>query len=122
MAEKTKNTQLSHAMTENFTNLVDVNTVIGKPFITESGAQIIPFTKVTIGHLSGSGEYGETKVIDGDVNEAGASGLLINIKPEGFLIDDGKNCRLMNVTEDPIGNLVEKAAELIENMLKRGDE
>jgi len=119
MAEKTKNTQLTHSLTENFTNLVDVNTVIGKPIITESGAQIIPFTKVTVGHVSGSGEYGETKVIDDDPNTAGASGLLISIKPEGFLIDDGNGCRLMNVTADPLGNLIEKATELIENIIKR---
>lgn len=119
MAEKTKNTQLTHSLTENFTNLVDVNTVIGKPIITESGAQIIPFTKVTVGHISGSGEYGETKVIDDDPNSVGASGLIISIKPEGFLIDDGNGCRLMNVTEDPLGNLIEKATELIENIVKR---
>jgi len=122
MEKKTKDIELSHSLTENFTNLVDVNTVIGKPIITESGAQIIPFTKVTIGHISGSGEYGETKVVDGDPNAAGASGLLISIKPEGFLIDDGANCRLMNVTKDPIGNLVEKATELIENLIKNRDD
>lgn len=121
MERKTKNTELTHSLTENFTNLVDVNTVIGKPIITESGSQIIPFTKVTIGHISGGGEYGETKV-EGETNEAGASGLLINIKPEGFLIDDGNTCRLMNVTDDPIGNLIEKATELIENMIKRGND
>lgn len=122
MAEKIKDTQLTHSLTENFTKLVDVDTVIGKPIFTESGAQIIPFTKVTVGHLSGNGEYGETKVVGDGQNTAGGSGLIISIKPEGFLIDDGNGCRLMNVTDDPLSGLIEKATELIENIVKRGDE
>ncbi len=46
---------------ERLTGLVDVNTVIGNPIVSASGAQIIPFTKVTMGYLSGGGEYGEVK-------------------------------------------------------------
>lgn len=41
---------------EQLTSLIDVNTVIGKPIFSASGAQIIPFTKVTMGYLSGGGE------------------------------------------------------------------
>ena len=39
--------------------LADVNTVIGKPIVTISGVQIIPFSKVTLGNLSGGGDYGD---------------------------------------------------------------
>lgn len=96
-------------------SLVDVDAVIGKPIFTASGAQIIPFTKVTMGYLSGGGEYGEVKAIKADecFPFAGASGTVVNIRPTGFLIDDGTCCRLVKVSDDPLDGLMEKASELI---------
>ena len=109
---------------EKLTGLVDVNTVIGKPVITASGAQVIPFTKVTMGYLSGGGEYGDVKKIeDGEcLPFAGGAGTVVNVKPAGFLIDDGKECRLVRVTDDPLDGLIEKARDLLGRMIKRGDE
>jgi sporulation protein YtfJ len=95
-------------------DLVDVNTVIGKPFLTASGVQIIPFTKVTVGYLSGGGEYGETKVMQADGKSfAGGAGSVVSLKPCGFLIEDGKGCRLLKVTDEPLENLMEKAESLL---------
>lgn len=98
--------------------LIDVNTIIGKPFVTVNGVQIIPFTKVTVGYLSGGGEYGETKIIREDGKSfAGGAGSIVNMKPCGFLIDDGKTCRLIKVSDEPLDNLMEKAEELISRFL-----
>ena len=106
---------------EQLTGLVDVNTVIGKPVFSASGAQIIPFTKVTMGFLSGGGEYGEVKAVKEDESFpfAGGAGTVINIKPCGFLIDDGKNCRLVKVTDDPIDGLIENAGSLIDKITQK---
>ncbi len=105
---------------EQLTALVDVNTVIGKPVVSRSGAQIIPFTKVTMGYLSGGGEYGEVKAIKEDESYpfAGAAGTVIDVKPVGFLIDDGTGCRIVQVTDDPLDGLIEKAGELIGKLMK----
>ena len=43
--------------------IADADTVLGTPVFTASGAQIVPFSKVTFGNLSGGGEYGDVKVI-----------------------------------------------------------
>ncbi len=109
--------------TEQLTSLVDVNTVIGKPLISASGAEIIPFTKVTVGYLSGGGEYGEVKAVKEDENFpfAGGSGTVINIKPAGFLIDDGVECRVVRITDDPLDGLIEKASELIGKMTTKDE-
>ena len=109
---------------EKLTSLVDVNTVIGKPVVTASGAQVIPFTKVTMGYLSGGGEYGEVKKIENDecLPFAGGAGTVVNVKPAGFLIDDGKECRIVRVTDDPLDGLIEKAGDLIGKLVKRSDE
>lgn len=108
---------------EKLTSLVDVNTVIGKPVVTASGAQVIPFTKVTMGYLSGGGEYGEVKKIeDGEcLPFAGGAGTVINVKPAGFLIDDGVECRLVRITDDPLDGLIEKASDLLNKLVKRED-
>lgn len=124
MDEKKKIDSIMEKTAEKLTGLVDVNTVIGKPVVTASGAQVIPFTKVTMGYLSGGGEYGDVKKIE--ENEclpfAGGAGTVINVKPAGFLIDDGKECRLVRVTDDPLDGIVEKAGELLGRLVKRGDE
>ena len=109
---------------EKLTGLVDVNTVIGSPVVTASGAQVIPFTRVTMGYLSGGGEYGEVKKIENDecLPFAGGAGTVVNVKPAGFLIDDGKECRIVRVTDDPLDGLIEKAGDLIGKLVKRSDE
>lgn len=120
MEEKTKKYEsIIKATSDKISELVDVNTVIGKPIDTPSGFRVIPFTKVTIGHLTGSGEYGETKIIDEDKTRAGASGILVNIKPEGFIVDDGQTCRLLNVTDDPLSSLVEKVTEFLAGEMRK---
>ena len=105
---------------ERLVKLVDVNTVIGKPVVSASGTQIIPFTKVTMGYHSGGGEYGEVKAIKDDESFpfAGGAGTVVNIKPAGFLIDDGRECRVIRITEDPLDGLIEKAGEIIANLKK----
>ena len=109
---------------ERLTSLVDVNTVIGSPILSASGAQIIPFTKITMGYLSGGGEYGEVKAIKEDecFPFAGGAGTIINIKPAGFIIDDGVECRLIRVTEDPIDGLIEKASDIIGKIVKKNED
>ena len=104
------------AMTLN--DLADVNTVVGKPFVTASGYQVFPFSKVTMGSLSGGGEYGDVKVIKetDSMPFAGGSGTVISMKPMGFIVDDGKSCRMIRITDEPLDSLVEKASDIIKNI------
>ena len=123
MDEGKKIDSIMEKTAEKLTSLVDVNTVIGKPVVTASGAQVIPFTKVTMGYLSGGGEYGEVKKIeDGEcLPFAGGAGTIINVKPAGFLIDDGVECRLVRITDDPLDGLIEKSSDLLSKIVRRED-
>ena len=108
---------------ERLDSLADVNMVIGKPIITASGVQIIPFSKVTLGNLTGGGEYGDVKVVK-EVNGlpfAGGSGGVISMKPMGFFIDDGKSCKIMRITDEPLDNLVERAGEIVHDLISKGE-
>jgi len=95
--------------------------VIGKPIISSSGAQIIPFTKVTMGYLSGGGEYGTVKTVKTDESApfAGGAGTVINLKPIGFLIDDGKSCRIVQIADGALDNIMNKAEELIDGWAEK---
>ena len=119
MAEKNeKINELIDSSLENLDTLADVNTVIGKPIVTASGFQVIPFSKVTMGNLSGGGEYGDVKIVKetDSLPFAGGSGAVISMKPMGFLIDDGRSCQLIRVSEEPLDNLIEQASEIIRNV------
>ena len=123
-----KNQRINHligASLDKLDGLADVNTIIGKPIVTASGWQIIPFSKVTLGNLTGGGEYGDAKVIkemDG-IPFAGGSGAVVSMKPMGFLLDDGKTCRMLRVSEEPLDNLIEHAGELLQSLAaKKQDE
>ena len=122
MAEKNqKLNNLIGASWERLNSLTDVNTVIGKPIITASGCQIIPFSKVTLGNLTGGGEYGDVKVIKetDNVPFAGGSGAVVSMKPIGFLIDDGKDCRILRVTDEPFDNLIERVSEIMRDVIAK---
>lgn len=122
MAEKNqKINNLINASFEKIDSLTDVNTIMGKPIITASGFQIIPFSKVTFGNLSGGGEYGDVKVIKetDSFPFAGGSGAVVSMKPMGFLVDDGKGCHILRITDEPLDNLIERAGEIVRDVMAK---
>ena len=122
MAEKNqKINSLINSSLEKLDSLADVNTIIGKPIVTASGFQIIPFSKVTFGNLSGGGEYGDVKIVkETDAFPfAGGSGAVVSMKPMGFLVDDGKSCRIMRITDEPLDNLIERAGEIVRDVMTK---
>lgn len=116
-----KISSLIHSSLEKLDSLADVNTIIGKPIITASGFQLIPFSKVTLGNVSGGGEYGDVKVVKetDSFPFAGGSGAVVSMKPMGFLIDDGKTCRILKITDQPLDNLIERAGEIVSEIMKK---
>lgn len=122
MAEKNqKINALIHSSLEKLDSLADVNTIIGKPIVTASGVQLIPFSKVTLGNLSGGGEYGDVKVVKetDSFPFAGGSGAVVSMKPLGFVVDDGKSCRILRITEEPLDNLIERAGEIVHDIMAK---
>ena len=122
MSEKNqKINNLIDSSIHNLDNLADVNTVIGKPITTASGFQVIPFSKVTMGNLSGGGEYGDVKVVK-EIDAlpfAGGSGAVVSMKPMRFLIDDGNSCHILRITDEPIDNLIERAGEIVRDIMAK---
>lgn len=98
--------------------LADADTVIGDPIITVSGSQVIPLSSVTVVNLGGGGEYGDVKTFreaDG-FKLAGGNGTVITVKPKGFLVDDGKHCKLLKMEDSSIETLIEKTGDIVHSI------
>ena len=108
---------------QNLSELVDVDHVVGAPIVTASGFQVIPVSRVTVGYRAGGGDLVEIKVIkDGEsVPFAGGSGVVVSLKPAGFIVDEGKGCRYIRAGEDPLDNLIDKASEWVGTLSGRND-
>ena len=74
-----------------------------------------------MGNLSGGGEYGDVKIVKETdaLPFAGGSGAVVSMKPMGFLIDDGKSCHILRVTEEPLDNLIERASEIVHDVMAK---
>ena len=122
MAEKERKiNSLINSSLQKLDNLANVDTIIGNPIMTASGFQLIPFSKITLGNLSGGGEYGDVKVVKetNDFPFAGGSGAVVSMKPMGFIVDDGKTCKIMRVTDEPMDNLIERASDILREITKK---
>ena len=115
-----KISNLIASATVNLQEIIDTNAVFGKPIVSASGTQIIPFLRVTVGNLSGGGEYADdrSKQVE-KMPFAGGNGAVVSMKPMGFLIDDGKSCRIMRVSDEPLDNLIERASEIIKSVTSK---
>lgn len=91
--------------------LISSDTVIGEPVRTADGLSLIPITKVTMGFLTGGGEYNTSnRESNFDYPFAGGSGAGISVSPIGFLVSDGKSIKIINIDDK---NAFERLLELV---------
>ena len=102
----------------NLRELIDVNTVIGKPLATPNGEYIIPVSKVAIGAIMGGGEYGKVKIFsnNNDFPFSAGNGAVISIKPCCFLVRENGKYKLLSVCENSYEKLADKVIDIISNI------
>ena len=99
--------------------MVDVNTIVGNTFVTPSGCTIIPISKVSLGFVTGGGEYdsgGKKQEPMGRDAFAGGTASGVSITPVAFMVADGgnNNVKLLTATHRSI---TDKILENIPNMI-----
>ncbi len=116
MDQENKITAVIESAMKNLSAMIDVNTVIGKPVETENGA-VFPVCKVTLGFMTGGGEYGEVKLFkkDSALPFAGGSGAVVSLKPAGFLVRENGKYRLEAFYEG-LDKLVDSAEDIIKKI------
>ena len=118
------NHSISEMMTssmEKLQQLVDVNTIVGKPITTPEGVTIIPVSKVKIG-MGGGGSDFTTKTMKADRDNpfGGGMGCGVNIDPVAFLVVRGESVRMLPVAEPAsttVDRLIEKAPEFADRLM-----
>ena len=94
--------------------MIDVNTIVGKPIITPDGTTLIPVSKVTFGFGSG----GSDVPLKDRSGFGGANGAGIKIEPVGFLtISDGV-VKMLNITS-PANSTVDRLVEQIPDIIDK---
>lgn len=106
----------------NLNSIISTNTIIGKEIIASDGSVIIPISKITMGFLSGGGEYGDVKLLkyDDDYQFAGGSGSIVSVKPYGFLVSNGNGMKLIPAGNDAYERLIDVASSFL-NSIKKND-
>ncbi len=102
--------------------IVDADTVIGKPLVLDDGTAIIPISRVTMGMLTGGGEYSDVTGKSCEFPFAGGSGMGASVVPIGFLIRNDEGFKLLRLTDksvfDKALSLIPDLTEAITNALK----
>ena len=109
-------------------DMVDVNTIIGEPIITDSKVTIIPISKVCFGFGAGGSEFsGETmkeynkknndEEIEYKLPFGGGAGAGVSIHPEAFLVIQEQNVKLIPVNHDSyIDRLLDYVPDLMQKV------
>ncbi len=112
------NNKIEEVMTsamKNLKSLIDVDIVVGNTIFAD-GLSIIPLTKVTLGFVSGGGEYySELKEIKkgSEYPFSGGSGGGLNLQPIGFLVIKNKQVELVKIdSKGAIEKLIEAVPEV----------
>lgn len=127
---------MASAMT-NIKQMIDVDTIIGKPINSENGITIIPISKVTFGFAAGGSEFKSEAVNEYSKIEdeesilyrlpfGGGSGAGANIQPVAFLIVQNDNVKLMPIeycsTIDKIADCVPDIINKINDFINKKED
>ena len=112
---------LMNVTMEKIHQMVDSNTIIGKPITTEDGITILPVSKVSFGFASGGTDFNGKNAANKDLF-GGGSGAGVNIQPVAFLVILNGEVKLMQLsidasTPNALINLVPDAMEKISGFM-----
>ena len=82
--------------------MVDSNTIIGKPISTADGTTILPVSKVTFGFASGGSDFASKNSANKDLF-GGGSGAGVTIAPVAFLVIKDGYVRTIHLSDTATG-------------------
>lgn len=102
---------------EKIHEIVDANTVVGKPIVTQDGVTLIPVSRLSFGFATGGSDFGKTP--NTAKNFGGGAGAGVNVFPVAFLIVKDGSVRLLPVApppDDSVSRIVELVPEMFEKV------
>lgn len=92
--------------------LTDSDIIVGNQIVMPDGTTVVPISKISVGIVSGGGEYSAKQV--GEFPFAGASGAGMSVAPVCFLVSDGKSVRMLNVGSE---SFLDKVVDTVPNVV-----
>ena len=96
--------------------MVDSNTIIGKPITTEDGITILPVSKVSFGFASGGTDFDGKNPANKDLF-GGGSGAGVNIQPVAFLVIKDGCVRTIQLSDT--SNTVDRALTMLPELVDK---
>lgn len=100
-------------------NMVDVNCVIGEPVTLPDNSTIIPISKVSVGFVSGGGEYSDlnSKRNQAEMPMAGGTGGGYSVSPIGFFVLKNNKYKMVHADKSSAYlTLLKNAAAVLKSM------
>ena len=94
--------------------MVDANTVVGQPIVTQDGVTLIPVSKVSFGFAIGGSDYGKAQ----PWCFGGGAGAGVNVMPIAFLVVKDGNVRMLPVAPPP-GDNISRVVDLVPEMFDK---
>lgn len=96
--------------------IVDANTVVGQPIVTQDGVTLIPVSKLSFGFATGGSDFGKSANVPKSFG--GGAGAGVNITPISFLIVKDGQVRLLPVAPPP-GDTASRVVEMVPEMFDK---
>lgn len=101
-------------VTKNLKAMIDTKMVIGEA-IESNNATIIPISKLSVGFVSGGGEYDKKSEKETNVPFAGGSGAGYTVAPVGFLVVQNGEVKLLKVSPNELtSKIIEVVPEVVD--------
>ena len=107
---------LKSTMTE-LKEMIDVNTIVGSPFVSPNGCTIIPISKVSFGFVTGGAQYGNGKSREQEETQypfGGGATSGVTISPVAFMVADDDAVKVLTISHrNALDKLMENAPQLV---------
>ena len=103
-------------------SLIDVNCVIGNPLSVLDGSTIIPISKVSVGFVSGGGEFNDLneKRNSADFPMAGGTGGGFTVTPIGFFVVNKDKFKLIRADKSTAYlGLIKNATDVLKRFVEK---
>lgn len=101
--------------------MIDVNCVVGSSISMPDGSIIIPISKVSVGFVSGGGEYNDlnAKRNSADFPMAGGTGGGFSVSPIGFFVVSQNKFKLIHADKSTAYlELIKNSAEVLKKFVE----
>jgi sporulation protein YtfJ len=111
--------ELLSSTMENLKDMVDVNTIIGEPIVTQDGTTLIPISKVSVGFASGGTDFQKKNAVPGEGSAfGGGGGAGVTVSPVAFVVVSDGMTRILPVNE-PADTSLDRILEMVPDVVNK---